>query len=161
MAILEHFHTAQTSGDAAWDIYMGYVCGGPYATDRQQKRFRHAKSCLRARKPFIRLVLHELGSEYVCYGCKRAWAIPEPYFGDRRDRLRLVVIPADWWGWRHAQALEVTTPGYDGPSIWVQECGKGVAHLQNPWGFSCGRSSMDRAMSVNGVPVKTCKRCAT
>lgn len=156
MAILEHYHQTEQSGDAAWDVHVGYMCGAPYATGKQLRCFRHTRACLRRGQPFIRLVLQQLGTEYVCHGCKRAWTVPEPYFGDKRDNPHPLSLPPDWWGWKLAAGYAPTQMQQG--QVWVQECGRGLAHLQRSYGIICGRTNMGYPFAAADSS-RRCKRC--
>ena len=150
MSIIEHFHNAE-----GYDV--GYICGPPFPDKKGQRLIRHARGCRRHGKPFIRTAIGELGSEYLCHGCYRAYSVMADW-GDPIDGTRPMNMPKDWWGWRHAQAVEAYRLEGASPT-WVQECGKGLAHYQRSWGFSCGREPMLLPMAID-ERVRTCKRCA-
>lgn len=149
MTIIAHFHNAEGHD-------VGYICGAPVPDEKEWRLIRHARGCRRHGKPFIRMVTNEISSLYVCYACQRVYSVITAW-GDGIDGIRLLNMPNDWWGWRHAQANEVrqlqTAP------LWVQEGGRGLAHWQYSFGFLCGRGDMTYAMVTN-LPGKQCQRCA-
>ena len=134
------------------------ICDGTAPTKTGLRRIRHARQCVRRRLPFIRLALGEMGIDYLCHGCYHWWHVP-PAWGKgtendpRRFHPRLGI---EWWGWRVAAGTEPRQTGQG--EIWVQECGRGVAHLQESWGVRCGRASMRYPYAV-AQPKRVCKRC--
>lgn len=100
--------------------HIGDVCGAPYS-DRQ---FSHTKSCPRRAKPFMRSVISEFGCEYLCHGCKRAWAVSE--WGSEHGNEWRMEMPSDWWGWQLAKGLALQA---DGTPFWAQDWGRGKAHF--------------------------------
>ena len=162
MSIIAQSYTEHSSGDAAWLVPSVTVCGYPYATEEQAQRFRHIEGCPRAEKPFIRMVLGEMGAEYACHGCKRIWAILDDW-GDNWDEVQELMMAENWWGWRHAAALEVAQSN-DMPPVLVRDNDRGLAHWLYPGGgHRCGRFTMfmPRTLPDHHVEViRECKRCA-
>lgn len=162
MTIIAQGYTEHNSGDAAWPVSSVTVCGYPYATEEQAQQFQHKAGCPRAGKPFIRMVLGEMGAEYACQGCKQIWTVLEPW-GDDLDGVVEMTMSKSWWGWRRAAALEVAQ-SKDMPPVLVRENDRGLAHWLHPgrW-FRCGRATMAFPMTLPDHPVKpirVCKRCA-
>lgn len=149
MSIIAHIHNAE-----GHDI--GYICGPPVPDKKGRRIIRHARGCSRHGKPFIRTASGELDSLYLCYACHRAFSVIADW-GDLIDGTRAVQMSPEWWGWRHAEAVEAYQIKGAAPG-WVQERGQGIAHYQLSWGFSCGRAPMDWAM-VESEPKKRCRYC--
>ena len=149
MSILAHFHNAE-----GHDI--GYICGASIPDKKGWRIIRHVRGCCRHGQPFIRIAKNEISSLYACYACQRVYSVTADW-GDGIDGVRLLSMPPDWWGWRHAQANEITQ--LQTAPLWVQECGRGLAHWQYSFGFRCGRKDMVCAMTTSG-PGKQCQRCA-
>lgn len=148
VSIIAHIHNTE-----GHDI--GYVCGPPVPDKKGQRIIRHARGCRRHGQPFIRTAIGEISSEYICYACHRAYAVVSGW-GDRIDGTHSMNMPRDWWGWPHAQALEVTQLA--APPLWVRERGLGLAHYQQSFGFRCGRAAMLLPIACK-EPTKVCQRC--
>ena len=161
MTIIAQGYTEHSSGDAAWLTSSVTVCGYSHATEEQAQQFQHKAGCPRAGKPFIRMVLGEMGSEYACHGCKRIWAILDGW-GDNWDGVQELMMAKSWWGWRRAAALEVAQSN-DMPPVLVRENDRGLAHWLRPGGwFRCGRARMSVPMTLpdhHVEVIRECKRC--
>ena len=161
MTIIAQAYTEQSSGDAAWLVPSVTVCGYPYATEEQVQRFQHKAGCPRAEIRFIRMVVHELGVNYVCQGCKQAWVLLESWESNS-DGLYELRRSKGWWGWRHAAALEIAQ-SKDMPPVLVRENDRGLAHWLRPGGwFRCGRARMSVPMTLpdhHVEVIRECKRC--
>lgn len=150
MSIVAHFHNTEGQD-------IGYICGPSIPNKKGWRLIRHARGCYRHGKPFIHIASGEIGSEYICYACHRAYVVMSDW-GDRIDGTHRMEMPQGWWGWRHAQAVEAYRLEGAAP-LWVQEGGKGIAHYQRSYGFPCGRMPMFTPMASNH-PQKFCKRCS-
>lgn len=138
------------------DKHVGNICGYPEATEAQQRRFRHARGCLRHGKPFIRVGLSEGATDYLCPACLRGWAVPSPYFGDRRDNPYQLQFPHDWWGWSVAGVKAHLQESED--FVAAQGGGNGLVHWLSRAGTACGLPVM-RFPMVPDVTIRWCKRC--
>ena len=130
--------------------HVGDICGAPYST----RKFAHARNCPLRGQPFIRLVLHEVGVEYVCHGCKRAWSVIANW-GDKLDGEHRRTLRDDWCGWSLAEVMDATRRGL---TLWVQQWGRGKSHLMQGSSIRCGRMRMDRPFPAK-ANAKPCRHC--
>lgn len=103
--------------------HLGYLCGNPSS----DTKFPHSRRCPRKGKLFIRVVLTEIGTEYLCSGCKRSWNIIS-------DGERPLSMSDSWWGWPMIQAF---CDQEDGIEFWAQQWGRGKAHWVTRSGTLC------------------------